>query len=336
MNKFLYSTDNKPVLALAPMDGFTDCAFREIVKKYGKPDLVFTEFVNCQGLIRATDKLINILRYTEFQRPIIAQLFGRDPDYFYKASLIICKLGFDGVDINMGCPAKNIASKGGGAGLIRKPELAVKIINAVKKARRDYQNDQLCPVLVQGLIDRRVREWGVKIKKDRKITVSVKTRTGYNEDIVEEWIRVLSQAEPDFITLHARTFKQKFKGKADWGTIRRAVSVTKIPIVGNGDVKSCADIQKMLKQTECQGVMIGRAAIGKLWIFSKDHKPAIDRLKNVALEHAKLYFKYKGERKFYEMRKHLVAYFKGFKGAKELRRKVSVVEDLEELEDILG
>jgi tRNA-dihydrouridine synthase len=161
--------DKKQILALAPMDGYTDCAFREIVKKYGNPDLVFTEFVSVQGLIRATDKLIDILRYTESQRPIVAQLFGKEPEYYYLAAMLVCKLGFDGVDINMGCPAKNIAGKGGGAALIREPELASKIVRAVKKAVADYKNrsidlsDQDDRNDLDGLYDlveERKKEWG--------------------------------------------------------------------------------------------------------------------------------------------------------------------------------
>lgn len=338
------------ILALAPLDGYTDCAFREIVKKYSNPALLFTEFVNCQGLIKAPERLLDTLRYTEFQRPIIAQLFGSNPEYFYKASLVISHLGFDGIDINMGCPAKNIASKGGGAALIKKPKLALEIIRAVKKARSYYQNDQTrlqrfaskaqqCGQVAEGpnglkpLIKKKIEEWKVRINPKRNITISVKTRTGYDKDITEEWIKTLSKTDPDFITLHARTFRQGFKGNADWDAIKRAVESTDVPIIGNGDVTSYKDCQKMIKQTGCFGVMIGRGAVGKPWVFRSDSqsKKDPDKIKEVALEHAKLYVKFKGEKKFYEMRKHLMAYFRGFKGAKELRKQVATINNLKEL-----
>lgn len=345
-NKSTSVNFKKQILALAPLDGYTDCAFREVVKKYGNPDFMFTEFVNCQGLIKAPEKLIDTLRYTEFQRPIIAQLFGKEPEYFYKASLLICQLGYDGIDINMGCPAKNVASKGGGAALIKNPRLALEIIKAVQKARSDYKNDRngrndrierndLRELI--SIVKRKVREWEVKVRRNRRITVSVKTRIGYDKDITEEWMETLSKAKVDFISLHARTFKQGFKGSADWDAIKRAVEITKKPIIGNGDVKSYNDCQRMIKQTGCFGVMIGRGAIGRPWIFNKskvithNSKRELEFIKKVALEHARLYVKFKGEKKFYEMRKHLMAYFTGFKGAKALRKQVATVNKLKEL-----
>jgi tRNA-dihydrouridine synthase B len=389
-------------LVLAPIDGYTDCAFREIVKKYGNPDMMFTEFVNAQGLIRATDKLIHILRYTENQRPIIAQLFGKDPKYFYKAALLCSQLGFDGIDINMGCPAKNIASKGGGAALIKKPKLVLRIIEAVKKAVKDYKDDQVdlddqndqngsrndrsdgndLPDSQAGQIDQVdhldhiIKTWKVKIDPKREISVSVKTRTGYDKDITEKWIKTLAKAKPDFITLHARTLKQGYKGRADWGAIKRAVEVTDIPIIGNGDVKSYEEAVKRQKEAGCWGVMIGRGSFGKPWVFKRFRaetlnqqkgtiEPTLKEVKQIALEHAELFVRFrrdnqKGSRlparpprrsgaglpaqaggeplnqqvRFYEMRKHLMAYFKGFPGAKELRVELSQVNDVKELEKI--
>jgi tRNA-dihydrouridine synthase B len=368
------------LLALAPIDGYTDCAFREIVKKYGNPDLMFTEFVNVQGLIQAPERLIDTLRYTEFQRPIIAQLFGKEPEYFYKAALVVCHLGFDGIDINMGCPAKNIASKGGGAALIKKPKLALKIIGAVKKAVKDYKGDQIDQADqadlngkyridrvdqvnkdyradLDKLVKEKVKEWKVRVRLDHKITVSVKTRTGYDKDITEEWIKILAKAKPDFITLHARTFKQGYKGSADWGAVERAVKSTKISLIGNGDIKNVKDAQNKVKQAGCFGAMIGRGALGKPWVFKKGFKAGAieptfsEFIKKVALEHARLHVGFKSglrfhsvrgdlnqhpRLKFYEFRKHLMAYFRGFKGAKELRKKVATVNCLEELEEIIG
>ncbi|MDD3647444.1 MAG: tRNA-dihydrouridine synthase [Candidatus Dojkabacteria bacterium] len=182
---------------------------------------------------------------------------------------------------------------------------------------------------------------GVREDTERDITVSVKTRTGYDKDITEEWTRTLNEAEPDFISLHARTFKQAYEGNADWEAIRRAANVSKVPIIGNGDVKSPEDIQKMFKLTGGKGVMVGRGAVGKPWVFGGEGfklggvETGGSRLgplnQTVALEHAKLYVKFKGEKRFYEMRKHLMGYFAGFRGAKGLRVKMSKVSCLKDV-----
>lgn len=334
---------NKKVLALAPMDGFTDCAFREIVKKYGNPDLLFTEFVNAQGLLRAPDRLIETLRYTESQRPIIAQIFGKDPRYFIEATRVVCSLGFDGVDINMGCPAKNIASKGGGAALISSPDLALEIIRAVKEGVDSYRKkgSSLSDLIdmeektdLEKLVENTIRKWNITVIPEREITVSVKTRIGYDKDTSKEWIGKLNEAKPDFISLHGRTFRQRYKGRADWSAIENAAEVSSVPIIGNGDIRGSTDITKRRKT--CAGVMIGRGAVGKPWIF-KDNKSEIrnPKLNDIALEHSKLYVKYKGEQRFYEMRKHLLKYFKGFKGSKDMRKKLSTINSLEELKKVL-
>jgi tRNA-dihydrouridine synthase B len=321
---------------MAPMDGYTDCAFRDVVKKYGKPDLMFTEFVNCQGLMVATDRLIEILRYTENQRPIIAQLFGHEVEFFYNAALLVCELGFDGVDINMGCPARDIASRGSGAGLIKTPDLALQIIQTVKRAVADYQSGKTFP-LYQDVKNKKLKLWRIKVQKKREITVSVKTRIGYDKDSTSEWIKTLISAKPDFISLHARTFKQGYKGKASWEAIENAVTVSTVPLIGNGDVGSFSDIQKMFKQTHCAGVMIGRAAVGKPWVFQKqiEKYSSFSEVKKIALEQVKNYVLYKGEKKFYEMRKQLLAYFKGFERSKYLRIKLSHVSSAQDVLSIL-
>ena len=343
ISRFPFFGINKKVLALAPMDGFTDCAFREIVKKYGNPDLLFTEFVNAQGLLRAPDRLIETFRYTENQRPIIGQLFGKDPEYFYKATIIVCSLGFDGVDVNMGCPAKNIASKGGGAALISSPDLALKIISAVKDGVKKYKEmgnnlNYLSDIDenngLKELVEEKIRNWSVSIDPKREITVSVKTRIGYDKDITNEWIPKLNEAKPDFISLHGRTFKQRYKGNADWRAIKTAAKLSKVPILGNGDIKNITDVKK--KQVSCSGVMIGRGAVGKPWMFSNLYfVDSSSEVRKIALEHSELYVKYKGEKRFYEMRKHLLKYFKGFKGSKDMRKKLSTVSSVDELRNIL-
>ncbi len=329
----------KKVLALAPLDGYSDCAFREISKKYGSPDLIFTEFVSSHGLVENISKLVNVFRYSEFQRPIIAQLSGNNPRYIHEASLIVLELGFDGIDINMGCPSKNVSSNGSGADLIRNPKKAVSIINTVNKAREEYKKgDKILNIREKEEILNRVNKWKVMVKKDRKITISVKTRIGYDKDNVERWIGHLIETNIDFISIHARTHKQKYKGKANWDAIKKAVEKSNVPIIGNGDVKNRKDIDRMFNETGCKGVMIGRAAIGNPWIFDRGFSKGenFNKVKEVALEHAELFSKLKGDGRFYEMRKHLLSYFKNFKGAKNLRSKVARMKNIEELKKLLN
>ena len=334
---FSHFSYNRQITALAPMDGFTDCAFRQIIKKYSNPDLLFTEFVNARGLLSAPERLIETLRYTEFQRPIIAQLFGKEPEYFYKAAMLCLILGFDGIDINMGCPAKNVASHGGGAALIKKRELARELIKSVQKARRDYLDDRINYYDLEDLLNKKISEWGIKIKKKREITISVKTRLGY-EDKSEalDWISYLSDSGIDFLTIHARTYKQKYKGEADWKTLDKIAKQVEIPIIGNGDIDEYAKIQKYKNKFGLAGIMIGRASVGNPYIFRKDRsKLNLKKTKKIVLEHAVLYKEFKSEKKFYEMRKVLVHYFKGIKGASKLRKLLVTCSSINDLKHCL-
>ena len=334
MNNFKLLGLNKKVTSLAPMDGYTDCAFREIVSEYKKPDLMFTEFVNSQGFIRATKNLIDTFRYTENQRPIIAQIFGRDPKYFYKATKLLCTLGFDGVDINMGCPSRTVSSKGGGAGLIETPNLALEIIRACRSAIEEYRNDKISYLNKEEIIQEKINKWSIRIDKKREITLSSKTRIGIETDETETWIKALSDSSVDFLTLHGRTLKQMYKGKADWNIIDRATEISDKPLIGNGDIKNFNMLEDKLKETKCAGVMIGRGSVGQPWVF-KDNESSIDRIKEAALKHSRLYAKFKGEKKFYAMRKILLSYFKGFENAKSIRKQLVKVDSVDDVEKIV-
>jgi len=200
------------------MDGITDAPFRWITDIYGKPDIVYTEFVSVKGLILGKPAIQRMLLHHQTKTFTVAQFFGCEPEYFYQAAQFALEKGFDGVDINMGCPDKSVFNRGGGAGLILQPKLAKKIILSVKKAVKDGTKR-------------------FEIKKN--ITVSVKTRTGYRTPQTKEWISNLLEAEPDVICIHARTFAQKYSGLADWSQIKIAADLaksTKTKIFGNGDI----------------------------------------------------------------------------------------------------
>jgi len=311
----------KPFFVLAPMADVTDAAFRRIIATYGKPDVMWTEFVSADGLIRATDigkkKLLRDLLYTEAERPIVAQLFGSHPEYMRQAAALVQELGFDGLDINMGCPDRGVEKQGAGAAMIKKPKLAREIIRAAKEG-----------------IALRAQPDG------SPIPVSVKTRIGYNKNELETWLPELLAEEPAAITIHARTRKEMSKVPARWEHVRRAVEIrdslkSQTLILGNGDVVDLEDAKKKAKETGVDGIMLGRAIFGNPWLFGKS-QPNIKEKLLVMLEHTKLFQELLGDIKnFAIMKKHYKAYVTGFDGAHELRTKLMETKNYEEVEEIV-
>ncbi|MBU1071286.1 tRNA-dihydrouridine synthase [Patescibacteria group bacterium] len=304
--KGFWETIKKPIVGLAPMDGVTDAAMRFITKKHGNPDVMFTEFVSAEGIRAGAVKLMKNFIYDESERPIVAQLFGKDPEAFYVAVKTVLKLGFDGVDINMGCPARKVAKRGEGAGLINNPELALAIIKEVQRA------------------------------VNNKIPVSVKTRIGYDKPVTEEWISKLLSVEPAVISLHGRTLKQGYGGLADWEEIGKAAKLckeTETLLLGNGDVKSVEDGKEKIKKYGGDGFLIGRAAFGNPWVFNKGE--TLVKKFEVALEHARKFEELYPDDRFFVMRKHLSWYAKGFDGAKELRSKLVRCDSAEEVKKVI-
>lgn len=294
----------KPIFVLAPMANVTDAAFRRIIAKYGKPDVTWTEFVACDGLVSpGRDKLLVDFIYSESERPIVAQIFGSKPENFYKTAQLIQELGFDGIDINMGCPDRNVEKQGAGACLIKHPLLAQEIIKETKRGAGS-------------------------------LPVSVKTRIGYNKNTLSEWLPYLLEAEPAAITVHARTRKEMSLVPANWETVKDAVAIrnkydnsdNKTLILGNGDVKNLAEAEARVQETGADGVMIGRGIFGNPWLFNKtvSHENiSLQERLAVMVEHTYLFEKILGEHKNFDiMKKHYKAYVNGFDGAKELRVKL--------------
>jgi nifR3 family TIM-barrel protein len=305
-----------PIIGLAPMDGITDAPFRYITDIYGRPDIIYTEFVSVKGLILGKPAIQKMLLHHKTETTTIAQFFGTEPEYFYQAALVALEKGFDGVDINMGCPDRAVFNHGGGAGLILQPKLAKKIILSVKKALLD---------------------WKEKNHSKKEITVSVKTRTGYKKHQTKDWISNLLEIEPDFICLHGRTFAQKYSGKANWEEIKIAVSLaknTKTKILGNGDVKNRKEALEKIKQYNLAGVLIGRAALGNPWIF-KGVIPTTEERFKVLLEHCKKFREFFPESDFSIMRKHLAWYAKDFPHAAEVRNQLMKVNNINDVKKII-
>lgn len=308
----------RPFFALAPLADVTDAAFRRVIAKYGKPDILFTEFTSADGLVRADksgrEALLKNLEYTEAERPIVAQLFSAEPKYMEQGAALVRELGFDGVDINMGCPDRSVEKQGAGAALIRAPQLATELIDAARAGAGE-------------------------------LPVSIKTRIGYNRrDEFEEWMRVLLPKQLPALTLHARTRKEMSKVPADWEYVRQLVALRdeiapETLILGNGDVWSLADAKEKVAVYGCDGVMLGRAIFGNPHCFHPDMDisdlPIPERLA-ILLEHTKLFSELLGEYKpLHIMKKHYKAYVSGWDGAKELRMRLMDAESVEEIEKVI-
>ena len=286
----------KPILALSPMDDVTDAAFRLLIARCGKPDVMITEFVNVDGLCSAgRTNLLKDLRYDPSERPVVAQLFGSDPELFRQSAELIAELGFDGIDINMGCPVKAVCNIGAGSSLIKEPHKAQEIIQAT-------------------------------IAGAGTLPVSVKTRIGYGKIQSEEWVTHLLEAHPAAITFHLRTKAEMSQVPAHWEEMPHIVELargTGVLILGNGDIKSIEQAEQVCTESGCDGVMIGRAIFGNPWLFNRSRRledVTMNELLETMIAHCHLYDEVFGDdKKFLVMRKHLMAYASGFPGAKELR-----------------
>jgi len=352
----------RPIIGLSPMDGVTDAAFRHVVALQGKPDVTFTEFTHVHDVCRGPEFLLDSLVYSEVERPIVAQLYGKDPDLFYQAAHAVCELGFDGLDINMGCPSRNVASSGSGAGLIRTPDLAHAIMRAARQGIEDWAAGQtlestgIKPARVEaiGRLNGRRQPAGSIVRKS--IPLSVKTRLGYDAVIVDRWIEHLLLEHPAVISLHGRTLQQMYRGEADWRAIARAVEVacgTGTMLFGNGDVQSLQDVIHRVRETGVDGVLVGRAALGAPWFFRDKGEARLAALEQdasspepvspslatrfeVLLAHAGYFEKRCGPDQFRRMRKDLGWYCKGFPHAAALRAAMFRVSSLADVESVLA
>ena len=306
---------NKPFFVLAPMADVTDTAFRRIITKYGKPDVLWTEFVSADGLCSPGRKvLIRDLEFTRAEKPIVAQLFSSKPEKMREAAALCQKLGFHGIDINMGCPDKSIEKQGCGAGMIKTPEIARAIIRAAKEGAP-------------------------------KLPISVKTRIGYNKNEIATWIPVILSEGVAALTVHCRTRKEMSNVPARWEHIREVTALRDsiapdTLIIGNGDIKDIADGREKAAEFGADGVMLGRAIFGNPWLFAPLHAkpgktvalPTTEEKLKVLVEHTKLYEKLLGDIKsFAIMKKHYKAYVHGFDNAKELRIRLMEATDSKEV-----
>ncbi len=328
---------------LAPLADVTDASFRRVIAKNGKPDVTWTEFVSADGLMRATpegkQKLLADLIYTDAERPIVAQLFSANEEHMEAAAKLCRELGFDGIDINMGCPDRGIERQGCGSAMIKNPPVAQAIVRAAKRGAGSDEGG---------------------------IPVSVKTRLGYNHDELEEWLPAILEVQPAALTVHARTRKEMSKVPARWERVARAVELrdelgSETLIIGNGDALSLEDARVKAELSRADGVMLGRAIFGNPWLFNPnkrlpEHDPSsrvsptlattpqtdstlsvvgIEERLLVMLEHTRLFAELLPHKNFALMKKHYKAYVSGFMGATELRTELMNAPDVAAIESIV-
>ncbi len=312
-----WTTLPRPFFVMAPLANVTDASFRRLIARYSRPqgpDVMYTEFVSADGLAYATkegkEKLLRDLVFSDTERPIVAQFFTSSPETMEKAASLAQELGFDGVDINMGCPDRSVEGQGAGAKLILNPVLAGELVAAAKRG---------APTL----------------------PVSVKTRLGYNTDILEEWLPSILEAKPAALILHARTRKEMSKVPARWERVARAVEIrnelkSSSLIVGNGDVQNMEDAQARVMQSGADGAMLGRAIFGTPWLFGSTPQTSLEARLRIAVEHTKLFEELLGDIKnFALMKKHFKAYVEGFPGARELRMQLMDTSNAQEVEQLI-
>ena len=306
----------RPFFIQAPMEDVTDAAFRRLIARFGKPHIFFTEFTSADGLVLAPEHGQKVLRaklmFAPEERPIVAQLFSAIPERMEAAARIVADLGFDGIDINMGCPDKAVEKSGCGAALIKTPALARELIRAAKRGGGG-------------------------------LPVSVKTRMGYNKDEMDTWLPELFAEEPVNLTLHLRTRKEMSLVPAHWEAASRMVAIRdkvspQTLVTGNGDVTDLRDARAKAEESGIDGIMLGRAIYGNPWLYAERATPPTPEERITALAaHIKLFDELLGDvSNFATMKKHFKAYLSGWDHAKELRTQMMETKTAEEALAILS
>lgn len=302
-------------LVLGPMAGVTDLPFRLLCKEQGA-DLIYTEMVSAKGIMYENKNTEALLTVEDKERPVALQLFGSDPKILSEMAKKIEHRNFDILDINMGCPVPKVVNNGEGSALMKQPKLIGEIVSAVSKA----------------------------IKKP----VTIKIRKGFAKEECNavEIAKIAEQNGAAAIAVHGRTREQYYSGNADWNVIREVKEAVKIPVIGNGDIFSPMDAERMLRETNCDAIMLARGVRGNPWLFHQiktyfatgilEEKPSFDELISVIMRHGKMQIALKGDYVgMREMRKHVAWYTAGYPKSAKLRGKINEIESLEGLKELL-
>ncbi len=310
--------EKKPFFVLAPMADVTDPAYRRLIAEYQAPDVTWTEFVSADGLYHTREKgimpdednpLVRDLLFTEAERPIVAQLFSSKPEMMAYAANLAKELGFDGIDINMGCPDRSIEKQGSGAAMMKNPEVAKEVIRAAQSAG---------------------------------LPVSVKTRMGFNTDELDTWVPAILEEKPVALTMHLRTRKEMSKVPAHWDQMPRVVALRdahspETLVIGNGDVKGLDDAREKAAQYGCDGIMLGRAIFGTPWLFTGRTAEDVSPEERIdALSRLTAYFgELRPAKSPHILKKHVKAFITGWDGASELRAELMEAHTLEDFQAVL-
>ena len=306
--------EENPVVA-APMAGISDRPSRLIAREYGC-GLVYTEMISAKALTYQNKKTYLLMNMEGEQQPVSMQIFGSEPDVMAEGARIMQDYGAKIIDINMGCPVPKVVNNGEGSSLMRNPELAVQIVDAMVKA-----------------VD---------------VPITVKFRKGWDDNSVNavEYAKEMEAVGVSAIAVHGRTRMQYYSGKADWEIIRQVKEAVQVPVIGNGDIFAPEDGKAMMEQTGCDGIRLGRGALGRPWMYQQtldylrtgmyEPEPELEQRKKIILHHAQLICGEKGEYvAMKELRKHIAWYYKGLPHAARMRDLINTVATMEDLENLL-
>jgi len=324
----------KPIIALAPMAGVCDSPFRQICRTHGA-DVIYTEFLSSNALCFGNEKTMRMLKFNKSEHPIVCQLFGKDPATIAHAAKIIEQAGYDGIDLNFGCPAYKVVKNGGGVSLMRNLDKLRAVIAAAIDAVAIPVSIKIRASVADSARIRDMIE--DEDDEDRKL---MKRGAVTAVDLVKK----IHDLDVSCIMIHARSYEQAFDGEPDLEIVKQVRSLFKGVLLTNGGIYTPEDAKKQLDETQADGVGLARGVRGNPWLFGqiKDYLKtgscspvSWNDQKQVILEHAKLMLKTKGEKSIIELRKHLAWYIRGLPGAKELRTKLVQIKSIEELGSIL-
>jgi len=330
----------KPIITLAPMAGVTDKAFRHICKEQGA-DVIYTEFASVDALLHGNEQTREMISFTDAERPVVVQLFGNEPEKFARACTIIAEMGFDGIDINFGCPAYKIVKNGGGVACMRNPALVREIVQAACGAV-----DIPVSIKIRASINARITEQERLMDKSSAFQGSPLFYKERGDRVTAlDIIRTIQDLPIAAVMIHSRSYEQAFDGVPDLEMVKAIRPYVRSVLLANGGIHTPEDAKRVLDETGADGVGIARGAWGAPWIFKMMKEyfttdeysvPDWDVKKEIILRHARLALETKGDHGLIEMRKHLSHYMRGFPNASDMRQQLVHATSLEEIENILS